>query len=59
VAKLRARLEQQNLQLLQRRTSGRAVEPESTKKGQAEALDVSALNAPTEKMKEIRKKGIF
>lgn len=59
VAQLKVLLEQQNLLLQQLRTSGRAVEPESTKKGQAEALDVSALNAPTEKMKEIRKKGIF
>lgn len=59
VTKLKVLLEQQNLLLQQLRTSGRAVEPESTKKGQVEALDVSALNAPTEKMKEIRKKGIF
>lgn len=59
VAQLKVLLDRQNLLLQQLRTSGRAVEPESSKKGQAEALDVSALNAPTEKMKEIRKKGIF
>lgn len=59
VAQLKALLDQQNVLLQQLRMSGRAAEAETAKKGLTETLDVNALNAPTEKMKQIRKKGIF
>lgn len=59
VAQLKALLDQQNVLLQQLRMSGRAAEAETAKKGHTETLDVNALNAPTEKMKQIRKKGIF
>lgn len=61
VAQLKTLLNQQNLLLQQLKMSGRAVAsgPENAKNGQAEELDLSTLGAPSQKMKQIRQKGIF
>lgn len=61
VAQLKTLLDQQNLLLQQLRMSGRAAAPvsDSAKHANAEEVSVSALGAPTEKMQQIRKKGIF
>lgn len=61
VAQLKTLLNQQHLLLQQLRLSGRASSPaaESTKNGLTEEVDLSTLDAPAQKMKQIRQKGIF
>ncbi|MEZ2584233.1 hypothetical protein AB2B46_23195 [Kluyvera intermedia] len=61
VAQLKTLLNQQNLLLQQLKMSGRAAvsSTENMKNGQAEELELSTLGAPSQKMKQIRQKGIF
>ena len=61
VAQLKTLLNQQHLLLQQLRLSGRAPSPaaESMKNGLTEEVDLSTLDAPAQKMKQIRQKGIF
>lgn len=59
VAALKSLLEQQKLTLQQLRMAGKtAAEPERAASGKEE-LDLSQVDAPTEKMKKVRQKGIF
>lgn len=61
VAQLKTLLNQQNLLLQQLKMSGRGATPgtENVKNGQAESQELSTLGAPSEKMKQVRQKGIF
>lgn len=61
IAALKPLMEQQKLALQQLRMAGKmagAPEPERTANGKEE-LDLSQVDAPTEKMKKIKQKGIF
>lgn len=60
VAELKTLLEQQHLLLQQLRVSGRSASAQdSTRNAQAEEVDLSAVDAPTQKMNKVRQKGIF
>ncbi|MEW5558696.1 hypothetical protein AB1287_00275 [Enterobacter asburiae] len=60
VAELKTLLEQQHLLLQQLRVSGRnATAQDSPRNAQAEEVDLSAVDAPTQKMNKVRQKGIF
>lgn len=60
IAQLKSLLEKQNLLLQQLRLSGRAASAtESTKAGVAEEVALSSLENQSQKMKQIRQKGIF
>lgn len=60
VAELKTLLEQQHLLLQQLRVSGRnAGAQDSSRNAQAEEVDLSAVDAPTQKMNKVRQKGIF
>jgi hypothetical protein len=56
---MRTLLEQQSLQLAQLRRSEKAVVQDASRSGQAEEINLAEMDAPTEKMKKIRQKGIF
>lgn len=58
IAALKPLMEQQKLALQQLRMAGKMAEPERAANGK-EALDLSQVDAPTEKMKKVRAKGIF
>lgn len=60
VAQLKTLLEQQHLLLQQLRVSGRgASAPDSPRNAQTEEVELSAVDAPTQKMNKVRQKGIF
>lgn len=61
IAQLQTLISQQNLLLQQLRVAGHTAAPAAgnTKHGHTEALDLSTLTAPAQKMKQIRQKGIF
>jgi hypothetical protein len=57
---MRTLLEQQSLQLAQmRRSEKAAVQAVSPASNNAEEMNLAEMDAPTEKMKKIRQKGIF
>lgn len=58
IAALKPLMEQQKLALQQLRMAGKTAEPERAASG-AEERDLSEVDAPTEKMKKVRAKGIF
>lgn len=58
IAALKPLMEQQKLALQQLKMAGKMAEPERAASGK-EALDLSQVDAPTEKMKKVRAKGIF
>lgn len=58
IAALKPLMEQQKLALQQLKMAGKMAEPERAANGK-EALDLSQVDAPTEKMKKVRAKGIF
>ena len=59
VAQLKVLLEQQHLLLQQLRVTGRTSAAEPAKSVNAEEVDLSTVDAPTQKMSKVRQKGIF